>query len=305
MEELAEHEISFLEGLAFTGLHNDVVEFDQNLLNEAFERFAPPLLSDITLPRLSFLRTSGLSSEISNQSCHFLHLTYQEYFAARYFVRQWKASLPNTWLPASGDTQDAGPTPIEYLRKHKYIARYDILWRFLAGLLDADGKAKEFFDVIGKEPVDLLGLTHQRLVIHCLSEVQALPQSSFTPVRTRLEDDLVEWLLFECKCRNESSLAREMELPPLVLCRAMQSATDDGRGKFVKALTKRHSVPTCVADLLASWLEPHAPRELIRRILAILGRHSFLSDELLTRVAAGLNDSDWRIRREAVQALTS
>ncbi|KAI6778333.1 uncharacterized protein J7T54_003340 [Emericellopsis cladophorae] len=305
VEALAGHEICFLEGLSFTGMHNDVVEFDQQLLNEAFDRFAPNLLPDATLPRLSFLRTSDPSSKISNQSCHFLHLTYQEYFAARYFVRQWMANPPKNLVLASLDTQDAGPTPIEYLRKHKYTARYDILWRFVAGLLDTVGKADEFFDEIRKEPIDLLGLTHQRLVIYCLSEVQARPQSSFAALRTRLEDHLVEWLLFECKFRSGSSLACEMELPSLVLCRALQGATDEGRVKLVDALRLRHSIPTCVADLLESWLEPHAQKELVIRILAILGPHLILSDEILMRVAARLDDSHEDVRAAAIRALAA
>ncbi|KAI6777885.1 uncharacterized protein J7T54_000023 [Emericellopsis cladophorae] len=305
IEALAEHEISFLEGLSFTGMHNDVIEFDQQLLNEAFDRFAPDLLPDATLPRLSFLRTSNLSSEIGNRSCHFLHLTYQEYFAARYFVRQWRASPPKNLVLASRDTQDVGATPIEYLGKHKYTARYDILWRFVAGLLDTEGKAEEFFDEIRKEPIDLLGLTHQRLVIYCLSEVQARPQSSFAALRTRLEDHLVEWLLFECKYRSSSSLAREMELPSLVLWRALQGATDEGRVKLVDALRLRHSIPTCVADLLESWLEPHALKELVIRILAILGPYLILFDEILTRVGALLDNSDRFVRQAAVQALAA
>lgn len=45
---------------------------------------------DETLSRLSFLRTSDIAANIMHRDYHFIHLTFQEYFAAQYFGRQWK-----------------------------------------------------------------------------------------------------------------------------------------------------------------------------------------------------------------------
>jgi predicted NACHT family NTPase len=39
---------------------------------------------------LSFLRSSNALAEKHSRSYHFIHLTFQEYFATRYFVRKWK-----------------------------------------------------------------------------------------------------------------------------------------------------------------------------------------------------------------------
>jgi hypothetical protein len=309
IEAFIEQESCFLDGLAFTTLHNDVINFEPKLLNEAFARFAPSLLVDKTIPGLSFLRTSPSPTGI-RQNCHFLHLTYQEYFAARYFVRQWKASPSKRLRLNSRGSDDTDPTPIEYLRMYKYTARYDILWRFVAGLLDTDGRVKDFFNVIEEEPLDLLGCTHQWLIIHCLSEVAQPPSSepppsSFASLQRKLEDHLVIWLLFECQSQRQCFMAGEAELPPQVLCQALQDANDEGRMKLVRGMRIRHSVPSTVADLLISFLKSDTPNQLKVSILDILGRHSQALDGVLQHIVARLNDSDGYVRRATVEALAA
>lgn len=89
------------------------------------------------------------------------------------------------------------------------MAHYDIVWRFTAGLLDAEGEEEtlRFFQTIEEEPLDLLGPTHQRLVMHCLSEV-----STKMPLRKDLEEKLLLWLYFECGYMKQSCLAREVSV---------------------------------------------------------------------------------------------
>ncbi|KAF7552935.1 hypothetical protein G7Z17_g3961 [Cylindrodendrum hubeiense] len=80
VEDCVEDEIRFLEGLAFTGMHNDVIDFTSEHRDVIFEHFkSKNLLLNKTLPRLSFLRTSNPSSK--KPDYHFLHLTFQEYFS--------------------------------------------------------------------------------------------------------------------------------------------------------------------------------------------------------------------------------
>lgn len=59
IEGLVKDEICFLEGLAFTGLHNDVIDFESRHLRVVSEHFkdATAFLLSKTPPRLSFLRT--------------------------------------------------------------------------------------------------------------------------------------------------------------------------------------------------------------------------------------------------------
>jgi hypothetical protein len=211
LEGFVKDEISLLEGLAFTGLHNDVIDFNSEHRNAVADCFTPSLLVDKTLPRLSFLRTSDSSLQNSLTTYHFLHLTYQEYFAARYFVRQWMSGQDLKCLELNTrETQRGRPvnhppkrcTTVSYLQKYKYNARYDIFWRFVTGLLQAKGGDTQlcpFFRMIEEKRRDLLGPVHQRLVMHCLSEVAPLQETlEFKQLREDREHRLKEWLLFEC-----------------------------------------------------------------------------------------------------------
>ncbi|KAK4096674.1 hypothetical protein N658DRAFT_335672 [Parathielavia hyrcaniae] len=300
--KLAKDEICFLEGLAFTGLYNDVIDFESRHRNDISTHFGTPFLLDKTLPRLSFLRTSDPLSKHHNRSYHFLHLTYQEYFAARYSVRQWKTRKPLRCLKLS-NRENEDMEPATFLQEHKYDPRYDIFWRFVTGLLDDDGEALGFFQAVEAEPRDLLGPTHQRLVMHCLSEVQR-KESTFKDLRTKLEKQLEQWLLFECGFTQNSRLTRETECPEQVLTSVLKRASEDARPTLLGSLSTRTTVPSSVIDVTSLWLNDCASSHLCSSILRILRhQHKGLPDTILEGIAARLEDDDWFVRQAAVEAL--
>ncbi|KAJ8110970.1 hypothetical protein ONZ43_g5735 [Nemania bipapillata] len=166
------HELTILAYFAFTGMNNDVIDFQsshRDAISEHSDHPDPKFSLDDMLERVSFLRSSDYSSKKRDQSYHFLHLTFQEYFAARYFVQQWVDQKPLQCLVFS-DGGVINIDPVEFLKRNKYNTRYDIFWRFVAGLLN-EGGTMRFFQTIDEEPRDILGPAHQRLVMHCLSEV--------------------------------------------------------------------------------------------------------------------------------------
>ncbi|KAH8898205.1 hypothetical protein GQ53DRAFT_777676 [Thozetella sp. PMI_491] len=266
IESFVEDEILFLEGLAFNGMRDDIIEFDTNYIDDAFDQRSA--LADKTIPCLSFLQTSDPSTEFRNQTCHFLHLTYQEYFGARYWVRQWKAEKD----PKSESTN----------------TRFDIFWRFVSGLLDAEGRAEEFFKTIEREPRDLLGPTHQRLIMHCLSEV-----STKISQRASLEEKL-----------SHAHLAGEAEFPEQALLNALQDCSDterptsslenqdrDVRCAATYTLGCQSRLPEAVLTAVAARLEDQD--DDVRHAAAnALGRQSSLPEAVLTAVAARLKDQD-------------
>ena len=170
----------------FTGMYNDIVDFELKHYDTISKHFRPPgptFLLGKTLPRLSFLRISDPSLKPSSQSYHFLPLTFQEYFAARYFVRQWKDGKSIKCLILRSK-QMKEIEHAEFLQAHKYTMHYNILWRFVAGIMDVkyEKHTARFFEIIEEEPLDLFGPAHQRLIMHCLGEI-----STEAPLRKKLE----------------------------------------------------------------------------------------------------------------------
>ncbi|KAL7797071.1 armadillo-type protein [Trichoderma afarasin] len=301
IEEFVKDEILFLESLAFTGLHDDVIEFEQNHFNyisDSIRNFLP----DKTVPCLSFLRNSNPSSEDCNRSYHFIHLTFQEYFAARYFVRQWVAGAPLNCIELGSGKIDKSE-PVKFFQKHKYTARYDILWRFVAGLLDSergenDRKIEEFFQKIEEEPLDFLGPTHQRLVMHCLSEVL----SKF-PTRIGLEQHLAKWLVFEGEFTQSETLhlASEMELPEQSLSTAFREGSDGVKARILQSLKKWPTFPASIIKEVVSWLENDKAFPQASTITAL--KQLSLPDEILNSVAARLKNKMGFIRKAAAIVL--
>ncbi|KAK8147548.1 hypothetical protein G3M48_001447 [Beauveria asiatica] len=290
-------EIALVECLAFNGLHNDVIDFAP-VHRAGVVRLYPlqDLSLDETLSRLSFLRTSDTAANITHRNYHFIHLTFQEYFAARYFVRQWKerGGQLQCLTFSNKDKETKASRPVEFLQKHKYTARYDIFWRFVAGLLDGSGQAADFISTIEEEPLDLLGPTHQRLVMHCLSDISS-------PLTTGkvLEDRLAQWLVFECK---SARLASEIEFPEVALMTALLDKSSDVQKIILQSLASRALIPRSIAQAVAARLGDEHEYVRLAAVRALGGRVA-LPDEVLTAVAARLGDEHRFVRRAAVDIL--
>ncbi|KAI7770595.1 hypothetical protein LZL87_002966 [Fusarium oxysporum] len=231
VEELIENERRLVEQLAFTGLCNNIVEFQDKHVTIICRYISThSTFVDKTLPKLSFLRTSDSSVGKPSRTYHFLHLTLQEYFAARYFVRIWlqnnKADLvcinfdQNEKLHASTSSHTA-MKPKDFFAQNKYSSRYNIMWRFATGLLHSgrngsDELALHFLQAMDTKPLDLIGVAHQRLTMHCLAELRSsISSERLKSHRSGLEAHLVRWVTFQAQSRKlkEGTLADEPEFP--------------------------------------------------------------------------------------------
>ncbi|KAJ0297157.1 hypothetical protein Brms1b_013630, partial [Colletotrichum noveboracense] len=296
IERFVADEVNFLEQLAFNGLVVDRLEFDRNVINEIWAReithdgIRSP---DNTLPCLSFLRTSDPSVKSTNRTYHFIHLTFQEYFAARYFVRKWNAQQ----LFEANQQYKKQITPHKFLHKHKYDTRYNIVWRFVVGLLDETESSGSFFEEIEKESVDVLGPAHQRLVMHSLNEALQLPQG----LREQREEKLIQWVLFERDFTGLSQLTREPEIPDEVLSRVLTASGD--KTVFLNTLSgpQRHLSDATVAALVeiskdkVSYVRWPAAKAL--------GNQSTLSDAAMTALVELSKDKRSDARESAANAL--
>jgi hypothetical protein len=109
---------------------------------------------------------------------------------------------------------------------------------------------EDFFMVIEDEPRDLLGPTHQRLVMYCLAEI--LLERLF---RISLEKNLKAWLLFECRSMKKPQLASEVEFPERALAEALRDTSPPNKVKLFESLVERATFPLSITKMLILWLK--------------------------------------------------
>jgi HEAT repeat protein len=302
-------ETNLLEGLAFIGLYNNVIEFnaiDRHWIYDSLGD-ALPAVPDRALKRISFLHTSDTTVMDQDRSYHFLHFTFQEFFAAQYFVKHWIRRQPILCV----ELRQRIPTlvrlkPQAFLRKEKYNSRYNILWRFVAGMLQGvpggepeTEHLKRYFTELEAEPRDLLGPAHQRILMHCLNEV-ALDTKGGLDIRARTEEHLVRWLQFECNIHKTIFLGRERECPEHLLKTLLQEGSAVVKECVLEALNARGSMSQEILEGLVLLL---GEEDLGSHAASTLGGLSSLPQQILEALVLLLKDEDPNMRFRAADAL--
>ncbi len=280
IEKWVKSENDFLSTLAFAGLQDNRIEFDTVYLDSLIEQLEVegvdlPITLEANLKELSFLHTDDAKEE--QRSYHFMHLTFQEFFAAKFLVRHFQvhAHTHRQSLPAqtAGTATQLGVKPsVEeleaFIATHKYNPRYEIVWWMMAGLLK--GTALErFFTLLNAAPRDLIGMCHQQLMMGCLHEARLQLKPATID---KLEAALMQWLDFEIK--NE--------------------------GTGYSLLGSQRAFPEHL--LVKSLSRPTAKKE---KMIATLGARSVLSDDAVFALLDVLQGKPWYVRPAAESALCS
>ncbi|KAG0057095.1 hypothetical protein BGZ83_001529 [Gryganskiella cystojenkinii] len=212
IDELMATELQYLGYLAFKGLVNHQIEFDEETLLCAFEdlkdqavanrRLLPPQLVEV-MKQTSFLHASDADLDSRNgsprQAWYFLHLAFQEYFAATWIVRHFHLKQPS---PSAGMMTMEQVTA--FVHQHKYNPQYEIVWSMVAGLLEGEPLG-HFFELLQGAPRDLIGGRHQQILASCLNEARNRLDSAIV---IELDTELLNWLHFEMHtCQHGDSRA--------------------------------------------------------------------------------------------------
>lgn len=317
VKKIVGDERRFVESIAFTGLYNDVIVFNNRFRDLVAEHFDPPpgMLDDFLL-KISYLRASDTRRGEQNQTYHFLHLTFQEYFAAQYFVRKWTENGTMLCLKLS-ERRPRMMDAHQFLREYKYSPRYNIMWRFVTGLLRAEcddqgDHVVRFFNSLQEEPVDLLGPTHERLVTHCLNEISL---SDTTPaivsLRNILEQHLSKWLVFQCTrprswfpVQGTITLASEMEFPLPSLLAALHEEGDEFRRTLLLSMPPERGVAPPVVKAITSWVSVDISGHLAHTLVNYFMRSGeVFPADVLPDVAKWLLSRDTELRRAGITIL--
>ncbi|CAF1640684.1 unnamed protein product [Adineta ricciae] len=166
--EQCQKELAFLESLAFHGMKINSILLSPELLERAEEQSNCELYSHPHLLNLGILKSltsdadsTGTRLEI-DKHYYFVHLSFQEYFAAGYLANVLSSTACNK--------------AIEFIQQHKYNQRYQLLFAFLAGLLSETCDSQlniKFWNTIFSEPLDITRMQHMALVIRCVDEINS------------------------------------------------------------------------------------------------------------------------------------
>jgi HEAT repeat protein len=278
----------FLECLAYEAMQQESLLIPKKQLKKALSdtlkkhrqpnslRDQERLLKSAT-DKLGFLRSTGQGGRSQQDQVHyFIHLSFQEFYAARYITRILSEPVESQEKTAI----------IEQIRTEKYTPCYQLMLWITAGLCyqkekEGDFPALEqFWQAILSEPRDLIGLHHLVLVMHCLEECEA---DDRLPLHKALIDQQLRWLNYiEYKSalfgRINNRYLNRLACCPLLL----QSSL--------------------VMDFLLKNLK-NKDKQIKRRTIEVLGLFPNFNETMMVALLNALKEDGWTIRRETSDIL--
>ena len=338
-------ELIFLESLAFQAMMKGTVVIRPSLLEKATDETSVCLDDHPNILNIGVLKSlneKGTGTQIEAEKDHyFVHLSFQEYFAARYLINALRGSQPEK--------------VIEFIKHQKYHQRYTLMFSFAAGLLnEKDPKLclNLFWNTIQGEPLDLVGIRHIQLLISCMEETTTesiIPQRSeligsiadcieysFTMRKTIIREHLLRSLQRAQLIISDSNIINmltdllqdhDVEIKTEVLLFIDALKISNPSNALIKLITiglddKDPSVIHKACETLGNMGEKAATDEVITKLLNALRdrkswarnsasialekmREKAATDEVITKLVCALEDESDHVRSWACQALGS
>ena len=273
VNERCQKELIFLETLAFRAMENNSIFLGPDLLKKISKETKICSESNSEILNMDILKSvdkQGIdTAQPTDKDHYFIHLSFQEYFAARYLSK------------ALQNSQD--DEAVAFIRQHKYNRRYTLLFSFTAGLLNEDD-IKSYFDLFWDTllgiPMDLIGVRHLQIVIACMEQIH-------NKTMLQRHSSLLEWIF---NCLTSAFLFHNNSVHNHLLqsLRAAQSIVSDV--VFIKFLI----------DSLGE--DDVCVKNAALRFIAQLDIND-PTDALIKSVLANLNDTSERVRLSACDAL--
>jgi len=227
---------------------------------------------------------------------YFIHLTFQEFFAARYIAFKLQQ-------------QEQGM--INFIQQHKYDPRYEIVWWFAAGLLKENAKTLTFFfNILENEPQDIIELSTNCLLVRCLEECELKLSSQ---IKNRLLEQFKEWIKISTYTKNQLGLAfiNYLVLSPSVFTpltpqfsTLLLAENEYVRSAAVRALANQTDLPNDILLRLCNLLLHE--KEYVRSAAAsALANKTDLSHDILLRLCNLLQDKNDYVRNAAARTLAN
>ena len=341
-------EITFLETLAFHAMKNNTIIIQPRLLNKIIEETQIdseedyPKILKIGLLKSFDKGSTGNQLELEKDH-YFIHLSFQEYFAARYLIH------------ALNDSKSEEAKV--FINHQKYNQRYALVFQFISGLISethSQPKVEMFWNIILGEPLDMVGIRHMQLVISCLdaaSGITTIPSHSellkrianyiqhcilqsseyeinsnqimqhFKAAESVINNDILLEMFISLLKHGDTNINRQT----LVVLRHLNISNQLDTIRTLIANYLSHQDPTvrkCACEVLRKMGEKAATNEVIGKLVSALRDHDYTvrqnayealgkmgekaaTHEVIGKLVSALRDHDFTVRQSACGALVN
>ncbi|KAF9432133.1 hypothetical protein BGZ76_011212, partial [Entomortierella beljakovae] len=305
--------VEFLGYLAFQGLKNNhQLVFDHNTLMTTEEELYKhrmqtnqlglpmSLLYEVKKSSILHKADSEATSDFGDslETWNFIHLTFQEYFAANWLSKYFQSKQLS-----SSHLMDIDRT-IAFIRQNKYNPQFEIVWWMIAGQLSGDA-LESYLQLLQGAPRDLIGARHQLLVAGCYKESYSQLSISLS---NQIQEELMQWLTFEMTLQNSaddrSLLGKQSVFPEEVLIKTLKTIDGhkDHEQSIFEALTHHKYLKSSIIEELIQMSKAN-DAERVKMVIEVLGSQSTMTETLVAALATALQDENSDIREAAAHAL--
>ena len=307
--EYCNKELTFLETLAFDATVKNKVLIRKELLQKVIEDTECSFQAFRQILNIGIIKsyeTAATGSQVELDKHHyFVHLSYQEYFAARHLCKALK------------DPPDQ--RVIGLIQTHKYDRHFSLMLTFASGLLNnADDYAalNRFWDLIhNTDHRDLIGFRHLQLLIPCIDEGRC---SDYIEIKDQIIQYITNWIqyIFSLKCEALQRKLRGL----LRTCTSLAEQSTIQNILLQQLQAKHETSPEAVLLLISEMTFPDSSSELF----SVVSRHlddqdsavrcaalpawaklgeKAATNEVISRLVISLRDSDKSVRWSVCRVL--